>query len=540
MSLAPAGPRAAWPGAVTVLGLAGGYLGLALLSILLSRASGLPAGIWYANALATVVLARAPWRQWPLLLALALSANAAANLLCGDPWHQVLAFLAPNGLEIVLAAAGVRRAGLADSPLRSLPALLRLLLLGAVLPQAASALLAAALFQALDLGPALAVAQIWFEGGAVGAIAALPALLVLAGQPRAGWRALAGDLRLWLLLCVALAVTLLCLAHVPFPFVYLGLPLLVAAMLLDMPAVALGVLATSVTASAALAGGVLVPPPFTSAWQHGFLYLAHAAAVTPALLLAAAVGSLRDHHARLLERQRALGEANQALQQFAHMAAHDLREPLNTIAQFTGLVLQDHAPRLPEDAAQYLRLVRRETERMRLLLDDVLQYSQVQRGELPPPRPVALDGALDQACQALAARLRDSGAVLRRAPLPVVRGHAPLLALLLQNLLDNALKFVAPGAVPEVEVGARLGEAGGTPSVWLTVADHGVGIAADGQARLFRPFQRLHPRRDYPGTGLGLALCRQIARVHEGEIAVDSAPGEGARFTVRLPLWTGA
>lgn len=531
--------QAWWPDAATALAAAGAYGALAWLSMLLAPAPGTLTGIWYANPVATVVLARAPRRHWPALLLLLGAVNLASHLLGGQPLALALAHLPATGLEVVLAAVGVRWGGLAATTLRSPQALLRLLLLGAVLPQTAAALLAAGLFQALGLGAAGSVGQAWFEGSAVGSLAALPAVLLLAGLPRAALRSALADLRLWLLLVVAVAVTLLCLAHVPFPFVYLGLPLLAGAMLLEMPAVALGVLATSVAVSAAQATGVLVPPPFTREWQQGFVSLAHAAAVAPPLLLAAAVGSLRDHHARLLERQRALAEAHQALQQFARIAAHDLREPLNAIAQFTGLVLQDHGPRLPEDAAQYLGLVRREAGRMRLLLDDVLQYSRVQRHELPPPRAVAMDVALAQARRALAGRLHETGARLEVAPLPLVCGHEPLLVLLLQCLLDNALKFVPPGAAPVVEVRARTGLSDGVPTAWLSVADRGIGIAAADQARLFRPFQRLHPRRDYPGSGLGLALCRQIAAVHDGEITLQSAPGEGSCFTVRLPLWSG-
>ena len=190
---------------------------------------------------------------------------------------------------------------------------------------------------------------------------------------------------------------------------------------------------------------------------------------------------------------------------------------------------------LPPEAARYLRLVQQEAGRMRLLLDDVLQYSQVQQRELPSPQPVALDAVLDQVRLALAPRLTRNGAQLRWVPLPVVCGHASLLVLLLHNLLDNALKFVAPGQVPEVQIEARQSRG----ELWLTVADRGIGIALAQQARLFTPFQRLDLRRDYDGTGLGLALCRQIARVHGGDIELQSALGQGTRLTVRLPLWPG-
>ena len=107
--------------------------------------------------------------------------------------------------------------------------------------------------------------------------------------------------------------------------------------------------------------------------------------------------------------------------------------------------------------------------------------------------------------------------------------------LLLHHLLDNALKFVAPGQAAEITLTVRH-DAG---SAWLTVADRGIGISPEQQARLFEPFQRLHLRRDGAGTGLGLALCRQIAQAHGGEISVQSALGDGARFKLRLPLWSG-
>ena len=169
---------------------------------------------------------------------------------------------------------------------------------------------------------------------------------------------------------------------------------------------------------------------------------------------------------------------------------------------------------------------------MRTLLDDVLQYARLQGGQPGAAEPVALDPVLAEVMASLAGRVRESGATLQASPLPAVLGHAALLSLLLQNLLSNALKFVPAGRPPRVEISVR--EQGGL--AWLTVADNGIGIAEVDLPRLFRPFQRLNLRRHYEGTGLGLALCRQIAQVHGGDIHVDSVPGVGSQFTVRLPL----
>ena len=255
-------------------------------------------------------------------------------------------------------------------------------------------------------------------------------------------------------------------------------------------------------------------------------------AATDRLNLAAALGDLRQSHAQLQTNAEALRVANEGLLQFVRIASHDLREPLNTIVQFVGLVEEDHGRHLPQDAHLYLNLALRAGQRMRTLLDDVVRYARLQNGETEPPEPVALDRVLAELRDALAARLSDTGAVLRVDPLPVVMGHASLLSLLFQNLLSNALKFMPPGRKPEVSVSAHVANGQAT----ITVGDNGIGIAEEHLALLFQPFQRLHLRSEYEGAGLGLALSRQIAEAHGGSIQVCTQPGRGSRFSVRLPL----
>jgi signal transduction histidine kinase len=375
----------------------------------------------------------------------------------------------------------------------------------------------------------------WFEGSVIGAMSVLP-LVVCAMRHR--WQELRRQVLVphmaWLA-PLALAVAVLALAHVPFPFIYLSIPLLVAAMLVEFLALALLTLAVSLTVALVLALGILVPPPTTADWQHIYVYLAYAAALVPAQLLAAAVAELRDQHASLLARGADLARANQGLEQFVRIASHDLREPLNTIVQFSGLIEQDHGALLPADGQQFLGLVRRAALRMRGLLDDMLHYTRLQRSNADLVLvPVALDELLDKVRQDLAARLRERNALLTLDPLPTVLGQASLLELLFGNLLGNALKFVPAGRRPEVRLSARLqGD-----QVVVVVQDNGIGIAPEDLGKLFKPFSRLQLRRDYEGTGLGLALAQQVAQAHGGRIEVSSVLGQGSRFSVWLKAAT--
>ena len=252
--------------------------------------------------------------------------------------------------------------------------------------------------------------------------------------------------------------------------------------------------------------------------------------------LAAAMNDLRASHTRLKQTADDLALANEGLLQFVRMASHDMREPLNTMVQFTGLVVEDHAQALPADAQRYLQLVLKAGLRMRTLLDDVVRYARLQQaGEAEPHAPVALDTILNDLRDALAARLQNSGGTLHIEPLPSVMGHASLLSLLFQNLLANALKFVPAGRAPEVRVSVKKD----AHMARVTVSDNGIGIATEHLSKLFQPFQRLHLRKDFEGTGLGLSISRQIAELHGGSIEVHADVDRGSCFSVTLPLAYG-
>ncbi|MFG6468035.1 ATP-binding protein [Roseateles sp. BYS87W] len=518
------------PLGLTALGLGLAYAGAAVLSLHLSRQPGSVASIWYANALAVAALAHRPWRDWPALLAAVLMAIAAANGLWGDQWWLALSFTPANLVEVALAAAALRRAGLHRRGIDSAATLGGALGLAALLAPLTSATVAL-----VTVGPVIGQGFTglwlpWLEGSAIGALSTLPLALLLAQEGPQPLRVLAGHVGAWALLCASIGATLLAATSLPYPMVFLTLPLIAAAVVLPLAGACLLTLAVSITLAAALGTGLLPAPPLSAAWQQVFIYVAMAAALLPGQLLGTTLHELRRSREHLAQQSDALKRANDGLEQFVHFSAHDLREPLNTIAAF-GSLLRDESQPLDATARHHLELMLRGTDRMRTLLDDMLTFARMQQDQPLALQRVDLDLALQSAREALAQQIQQSGAQITSTPLGQVDGHPAMLQVLLQNLLSNALKFVEPGRSPQVEFSAhRDGSA-----LVLQVRDHGIGIAPDDAARLFKPFQRLHPRRRFDGSGLGLALCRRIAEVHGGEIGVTPAEGGGSCFTVRLP-----
>ena len=226
-----------------------------------------------------------------------------------------------------------------------------------------------------------------------------------------------------------------------------------------------------------------------------------------------------------------LQHANEGLEQFARIASHDLREPLNTIAQFAGLIGQDYLENLPAEARRYFALMERAATRMKAMLDDVLEYARLEH--LPPValEPVPLDRVFTELRMLLHARLAQTRARLRvQAPLPAILGQSSLVELLFQNLLLNAMRSTTPGEAPAVDVSAETtGD-----SVVVTVADNGVGIPEGELERVFSPFHRLHAPRPLDDAGLGLAICRRIVIGLGGRIWAESDGRRGNRFKVAL------
>jgi two-component system sensor histidine kinase/response regulator len=252
------------------------------------------------------------------------------------------------------------------------------------------------------------------------------------------------------------------------------------------------------------------------------------------LKLAAALAGLRESHTALQKTATELAEANQSLLQFVRIASHDLREPLNTIDQFGGLIEEDFGEQLPALGKNYLRLVRRASARMRTLLDDVVDYARLEVGSSDQLVPVPLNALLDELRDALASRITETQASLVVGWLPTVVGQPSLLALVFQNLLVNSLTFMPQGRQPHIEVSAT--EADG----WAVIVfrDNGIGIAAPDQAKIFEPFVRLNRKQDFDGTGLGLTIARRIVQAHSGTLCAVAYPAAktGTTFQLVLPL----
>lgn len=224
-------------------------------------------------------------------------------------------------------------------------------------------------------------------------------------------------------------------------------------------------------------------------------------------------------------------ERSQAdLAQFASIAAHDLKEPLRTISSFLQLLAEHLGDGLDESSRRYLRFALDGARRLQALIEDLLAYARL--GAAGPARDVvSLQAVLATVLSKMGAAIESSRAMISVGPLPEVSGSAGRLEQLMQNLLENALKFTPPGASPQVEIACRWEER--TWHCW--VRDHGIGFDGKHADRIFVPFQRLHTAAEYGGTGIGLALCKRIVELHGGRIWAEGTPGQGATIHFTLP-----
>ena len=227
-----------------------------------------------------------------------------------------------------------------------------------------------------------------------------------------------------------------------------------------------------------------------------------------------------------------LESKNKELEQFAYVASHDMQEPLRTTSSFVELLQQQYHGKLDEKADKYLRFIAQSSDRMKILIKDLLDYSRL--GRKMEIAKVDCNKVLNEVLADLGTVITETGAQIKSEKLPVFSGYPTEIKLLFQNLIINAIKFRKKNAVPEINISVQ-----NLSGCWqFAFKDNGIGIEEQHKERIFVIFQRLHTRNEYDGSGIGLSHCKKITELHKGNIWVKSTPGNGSIFYFTIPVST--
>ncbi len=238
----------------------------------------------------------------------------------------------------------------------------------------------------------------------------------------------------------------------------------------------------------------------------------------------------RQRQYEMRSRQEELIRANTDLEQFAHSASHDLREPIRSVSVFTEIIKKQYGKLLDPKGTEYLGFIQSGATRMETLLEDLLSYAQAASIPDDVPDPVSAREALDAALENLAGSIRDCGAQIVIGEMPQVRIRLTHLQQVFQNLIANAIKY-NKAAPPHVRVFARKEDV-----QWVfCIEDNGIGIAKEYKETIFGIFKRLHTNEAFSGTGMGLAICQRVIERYRGRIWVESEPGRGSCFFFTVP-----
>jgi hypothetical protein len=231
----------------------------------------------------------------------------------------------------------------------------------------------------------------------------------------------------------------------------------------------------------------------------------------------------------LNERANELARSNSELQQFAYVASHDLQEPLRMVASFTQLLAKRYKDKLDDDARDFINYAVDGATRMQTLISDLLNYSRVgTQGK--PLVPTDSDALFKRVLETLQFTIEESGTTIVSDTLPIVMADPQQLGQLFQNLLTNAIKFRS-AEPPQIRISTQR-----NGNEWkIYVSDNGIGISQEHADRIFIIFQRLHTKTEYPGTGIGLAICKKIVEWHGGRIWIEPSPGGGTTFCFTIP-----
>jgi PAS domain S-box-containing protein len=242
----------------------------------------------------------------------------------------------------------------------------------------------------------------------------------------------------------------------------------------------------------------------------------------------------REAEAAMKQLLRDLDSQNQGLQEFVYIASHDLQEPLRKIRVFSDRVLETQGSILDAQNRDFLARAIAAAQRMQSLIDDLLAYSRVTAKALHIAR-VDLGQVVAAVVDDLTLRIEQTGARVLVDALPAIEGDATQLRQLFQNLIGNALKYAAPDRAPAVRVSSTADELAGRPAWRICIEDNGIGFDNRHAEKIFAPFQRLHTRQEYDGSGIGLAIVKRITNRHGGTVSARGEPGVGATFVVILP-----
>jgi light-regulated signal transduction histidine kinase (bacteriophytochrome) len=239
---------------------------------------------------------------------------------------------------------------------------------------------------------------------------------------------------------------------------------------------------------------------------------------------------ISERTAELMLSNVELTRTNRDLQQFAYVASHDLKEPLRMVSSYLQLLNKSLNGKLDTEQKEFMNYISSGADRMNALIRDLLNYSRIMKDPASLQK-IDCNNILEIVKQNLTAIIEETGTEIKSTKLPVITGIESQLIQLFQNLIANAIKFRKKDTTSQIDI-----KAVSEPHEWLfSVKDNGLGIAPQFKDKIFIIFQRLHNNADYPGTGIGLSVCKKIVELYGGKIWFDSMPGEGTTFYFTIP-----
>lgn len=236
-----------------------------------------------------------------------------------------------------------------------------------------------------------------------------------------------------------------------------------------------------------------------------------------------------DLEKKVEERTKELKQSNRDLEQFAYVSSHDLQEPLRVIKLYVDLINRKMKGKVDADLAKYLEYISDSAARAQTLIQELLEYSRIGKKQ-EIFGDVDLDKVVKKVLKNLRRPIQEKSVVIECDALPIIKGYEFLLVRLFENLLSNSLKYTEKQ--PQLQITCKATKSAYT----LTISDNGIGIDPQFHETIFEVFKRLHSMEQFPGTGIGLAMCKKIVELHEGRIWVESSKGKGAAFKFTLPI----